>query len=354
MKRKSKTVQFQVKEPCSEKWGNMHTLPGGKFCNSCEKTVVDFTQMTDNEIIRFFEKNNQKLCGSFRPDQLNRDIKYPLPSSSLKKWTSIAAIAAGLLAWTPMTAQTGFPIENIFIIKKFQQKNNFPSQKYQLKGVVTDENGDTLIGTSIYLGNYDGTITGADGSFSLDVPIGKLSYEVTFAFIGYETQVIEFSLEDILQGKKAEVQMVEKLYGLTPIVVTHNGSRIMECITGGGSMRVIESKRKPIEEEKEEELCSISKIYPNPFVDHVNVLLRVHKEDRYLFHLYNANGQLIWAKTLDLAAGEQELRLDFLQVRMAQGIHFLRVTDGEREIQTKKIIKVNRKGEVPQILPMRH
>ncbi len=80
----------------------------------------------------------------------------------------------------------------------------------------------------------------------------------------------------------------------------------------------------------EERHQPISNIYPNPFIDHVNVLLNLEKDQPYLHHLYNMNGQLIWAKTYELSKGKQELRLDFSEVKMAQGSHFLRITGGNR------------------------
>ena len=79
-------------------------------------------------------------------------------------------------------------------------------------------------------------------------------------------------------------------------------------------------------------------------------MLDLEKDQPYLFDLYNTNGQLIWAKTYDLPRGKQELRLDYSDVRMAQGNYFLRITDGNREMQTKKIIKVNTKGEGGEVI----
>jgi hypothetical protein len=43
----------------------------GRFCNSCSKSVVDFTQMLPDEIQIFFIKNKgQKVCGRFQNKQL--------------------------------------------------------------------------------------------------------------------------------------------------------------------------------------------------------------------------------------------------------------------------------------------
>lgn len=45
----------------------------GKFCGSCAKAVIDFTKLSDNEIIRILENANGKsLCGRFDSVQLNK------------------------------------------------------------------------------------------------------------------------------------------------------------------------------------------------------------------------------------------------------------------------------------------
>jgi len=358
MTKKSKTIQFQIPAPCSESWDKMHSLPGGKFCDNCEKTVVDFSQMTDNELVRFFEKNDQQLCGRFRSDQLDKEIELPRVPTSFQKLKSIAAIAAGLLAWNTAPAQSILPQENISMVKRAKaakgdkcqlRKLNKHFSKNKLSGIVKDQNGEILIGVNILLEKNNGTVTDIDGKFELEIPSDWESFEVTFSYIGFETQVIEFDKKDVLAKKSAEVKMLEASHQLQTLeVIGHkvqHKSVIMGALTGVSMITISEEKTKPTEKEHQ----PISNIYPNPFVDHVNVLLNLGKDQLYLFHLYNTNGQLIWAKTYDLPKGKQELSLDFSDVRMAQGSYFLRITDGNREIQTKKIIKVNMKGEEVKI-----
>lgn len=368
MAKKSKTILFQVPEPCSENWNKMHSLPGGRFCDNCEKTVVDFSEMTDNELVRYFQENDHKLCGRFRPDQLDKEIELPRVPTSMQKWKSVATIAAGLLAWNSTSAQTPVPPENISIVDKTKTqkgvkskeiKNNTTFSKNKLKGIVKDEKGGTLLGANILLEKNRGTTTDIDGKFELEIPEDWESYEITFSYLGYETQVIEFDKEDVLKGKDAEVRLTEMQHNMTPIeVIGYRVPVVRGLYTTGLTVTSIDNcyfdAKEEEEIETEEEIINepISNIYPNPFVDYVNVLLELEKNQPYLFHLYNAKGQLIWAKTYDLAKGKQDLRLDFSEVKMAQGTHFLRITDGSREMQTKKIIKVNTKGEVPQILPV--
>jgi TonB-dependent SusC/RagA subfamily outer membrane receptor len=50
----------------------------GKFCGSCQKQVVDFSNMSDRQVAEFFKKpSTGSVCGRFMTDQLDRDIEIP-------------------------------------------------------------------------------------------------------------------------------------------------------------------------------------------------------------------------------------------------------------------------------------
>lgn len=54
----------------------MQPVSGGKFCKACSQVVTDFTKMTDAQLIDWMA-NHRGGCGSFRPDQLNRQLIAP-------------------------------------------------------------------------------------------------------------------------------------------------------------------------------------------------------------------------------------------------------------------------------------
>jgi hypothetical protein len=71
----SKALYIQVPKPCHENWHNMTPKEQGRYCDSCEKIVIDFTKMSDNELLNYFTKAaGQPVCGHFANDQLNRKI----------------------------------------------------------------------------------------------------------------------------------------------------------------------------------------------------------------------------------------------------------------------------------------
>jgi hypothetical protein len=66
--------QILIPNPCSENWDKMNPNKIGRHCSVCNKTVVDFTKMSDNEIKQYFLVNaSKKTCGHFYKGQLNLD-----------------------------------------------------------------------------------------------------------------------------------------------------------------------------------------------------------------------------------------------------------------------------------------
>jgi hypothetical protein len=67
-----KKMHISVENPCHEDWQKMTPETQGRFCGACEKTVVDFSEMSDAEILLYFSKPKiEKVCGRFRPEQLS-------------------------------------------------------------------------------------------------------------------------------------------------------------------------------------------------------------------------------------------------------------------------------------------
>ena len=77
-------LQLSISEPCHENWDQMTPDDNGRFCKSCRKQVVDFSSMSDEQLIAVFRKpTNGALCGRFRPEQLDRPLE---PSRKRLTW----------------------------------------------------------------------------------------------------------------------------------------------------------------------------------------------------------------------------------------------------------------------------
>lgn len=62
--------------PCNESWDGMKPDGNGRYCNACQKTVIDFTAKTEQEIIEYLQANvGKKMCGTFKTAQLLQQQK---------------------------------------------------------------------------------------------------------------------------------------------------------------------------------------------------------------------------------------------------------------------------------------
>ena len=74
----AKKIQLRIEEPCHEKWESMTPVQQGMFCGSCQKNVIDFSNMSDRQLAEFFKKpSTGSVCGRFMTEQLDRDIAIP-------------------------------------------------------------------------------------------------------------------------------------------------------------------------------------------------------------------------------------------------------------------------------------
>jgi len=99
-------------------------------------------------------------------------------------------------------------------------------QQKIITGIVSDKSGAPLAGVNIVAaGTAVGVISGADGRYSIDVPLDAKS--LTFSFIGMETQDIEI-------GTRASINvtLLESAIGLEEVVVVGYGTQKKSDITG--------------------------------------------------------------------------------------------------------------------------
>ena len=131
-----------------------------------------------------------------------------------------AVMASALVAGSPFSAFAGTGG-----VQWAQQANT-------VEGIVTDANGEPIIGASIVIkGTTNGTITDLDGKFSLPNATGTL----VISYIGYQTQEIALNGQ-----KQLKVVMKEDSEMLEEVVVVGYGSVKKESLTG--SVTVVDDK----------------------------------------------------------------------------------------------------------------
>ena len=103
MTNNNKKIVLSVPEPCSEDWNAMPEKEQGHYCSVCDKTLVNFADMSDEEITKTIEakkSKGEKVCGHFRNDQLNRPLQNVLQYS--RQYITLPVIASGAMLLSSM------------------------------------------------------------------------------------------------------------------------------------------------------------------------------------------------------------------------------------------------------------
>jgi CarboxypepD_reg-like domain len=198
----NRNVSLSISKPCSEKFGEFQKTSTGGFCNLCQKEVVDFTNMSDGEILQYFKNGQKNTCGRFRESQLKT---YPevIPS---KKKLNFNLLGAGLISFSLVsllstTNSYAQHSEQSTIMQKTQKENskqqnaNFQANNNEhiVEGIVIGEDKMPISGVAVVLkGSMIGVSTDINGKFRFPQPL-KEGNVLIFSFVGFISQEIIIS-----------------------------------------------------------------------------------------------------------------------------------------------------------------
>jgi CarboxypepD_reg-like domain len=180
------TFQISIPTPCSENWSEMTTVEQGRFCQSCQKKVFDFTQSSDREIVKAI-KNNNSLCGRFVTTQLNRELIVPKEKSSIWMATTSAVIGFLGIGTDEIMAQEKPKVEQTekVVLKGEPIVETQNDTEIIISGVVSDDRGP-LPGTRVIVKNSSINVhCDMDGKYSIRA---KERDTLVFSFIGMLTK----------------------------------------------------------------------------------------------------------------------------------------------------------------------
>lgn len=100
----------EIKKPCRENLEAMPDNDKGKFCGSCQTTVIDFTQMSPDEISAYFlNHKNEHICGTFDRNDVKTDsrIDHLLAWLHSRKLKFAAVFILGILLLSGCRSRRG-------------------------------------------------------------------------------------------------------------------------------------------------------------------------------------------------------------------------------------------------------
>lgn len=215
---------INIPEPCHEDWNKMTPNDQGRHCLACHKTVVDFTQKTDEQIIKTLKTEGQ-LCGRFKNQQLNREIVL----SRKEKNNYLSWVASGLFAFmaishqdsyaqgAPKTVQTDTTMHPEV---KGKIATSVLNEKLISGTVTTLSDGLPLPGASVIIkGTARGQQTDFDGKFKIKARVGDVLVINYVGMVASEVAVSNASQYNIEmdEGLLGDVIIVGGMISYTPV-----------------------------------------------------------------------------------------------------------------------------------------
>ncbi len=204
--------KLSIPNPCSQKWGKMKPMGEGRHCTSCDRIIVDFSNISDEELIKVL-KTGKYHCGRFSGEQLEKIYYIGEPQRQRKKyWGAIAAaIVAGMFTVSTTYSQTPQQTRRApqTLIKKGDPEKY--TEKEEVKNsitiVVLDGNSKTGL-QSVQVNLIDlgiSSSTNKEGSSILDVNHQydeKQMVTVELSIWGYKSKTIKIRLDKLLNKTK--------------------------------------------------------------------------------------------------------------------------------------------------------
>ena len=210
-----------------------------------------------------------------------------------------------------------------------------------VEGVITDKEGERLIGANICISDPDGkympygTVSDIDGAFQLMVPVTDDDLYLTFSYVGFEKKSIK--LKKIHHPLSIRLESIA--YELSVVVV--RGYRTISQI----SINVDYSfpSQQKIQPLVLATVCanSVGQMYPNPFTSELHIKLEVEQPGPAQFHLFDAAGRLVLSRTEAMHKGLQTVSFNMNSYRLPGGVYYLRVSDAAGEISTHSVVKAS-------------
>jgi hypothetical protein len=312
--------QIKIADPCHEDWNKMSPAEQGRFCGSCQKQVVDFSTMTDTEVIHHLQHATTSICARAGNDQLDRDIIAP----SVKKYTVSKywfALLAGIsLLLSKAEAQTKKPKhpKRTPLVRPDQRKR-LPGeiimgaiatmrpvgQQWTLTGVVVDEEHRPIPFASVQIGsNGWGRSADSTGHFEIELDSRPDSLKVAVSSVGYDQRDLVVYPDKNGIVDMGEIMLTQKV--LQEVVVsidpTTKGKMELRCTVSG--LTVYSQASASV---KKLTGSNEIKVLPNPVSAGTNFKVQLAPKflGEYTIQLSDMNGRILGGKKVNMTSPMQ-------------------------------------------------
>jgi len=352
----------------------------GRFCASCQKTVMDFTMKNDREVARFFEEGAQGTCGRFRPDQLNRPLHLQASNGLGARLRAWGLVMPGLLLGGWAQAQTDKPV----LLGKVACPKPAVTQVEPrimgdvvvaptapllgdtvlvetpkirtVTGIVMDkEMNEPLIGATILLqGTELGAVSNMDGRYELEIPADMQQPVLQYSYTGYFSQEVAYTgqavvnIDFLANPFEFEGQMMLGAIVVEPQEETVYAIAKRKIHQWKNKLR--QRKTKKVEQPQTVEVTLPPpapiiplpelpapalpealpvQVFPNPFTQEISVKMDCPTAEHLTLRLLDMQGQAVFSQIYEAMKGPQVLTLNITGVSLPAGQYLLEVSNGE-------------------------
>lgn len=187
-------MRLSIPTPCSQPWHKMQPAENGRFCDACQKKVVDFTEFTDKELINFFNKTNNNICGRFQHTQLDKKLVVNKCHSVKTSWLTVMLSTIAISTTVPTMASAKKALQEQSFWKT--TSNDVVSIRDTVKGRVIGRDSLPIVGASVMIQQSTiGTVTDENGNFELKIPDSLQSFttKLVISSVGYNSDTVSIN-----------------------------------------------------------------------------------------------------------------------------------------------------------------
>ena len=301
---------LQIPTPCHEDWNKMSPNQQGRHCESCYKTVVDFEMMTDQQLLNFFAKTNDNICGRFNQNQLNRALQQTKVERK-KGWQWLVASMASFFFF--VSRSNGQAMQGKVAVCKPPSTATLQRNVQSIKGVKSQS---------------------SKGSVS------RLIYtKPTLAQENKINKMGEISIGDTIRSINKS-QLKEVIVVSSPVV----RSSTISCtrFIGGAVSTISVNQIKSIDTVSTliKKILKVEgfKIFPNPASKGKAVNLTINEAGEYAVQLLDDESRLITMQQVTVY-NKKEIKLFNIPSGISSGLYYIRLVNKKNKKQfTDKLV----------------
>ena len=358
-------INLQIADPCHENWNTMTATEQGRYCQSCQKTVTDFSMMTDKEILSHLSKRDADVCGRFTVDQLDRTLigEHKKKFSWAYVWNFVIAtfltVNYASAQQTPERSKKAVTNEKTIAVTNGSAEGEFsfvlPEGIRKIEGVVMDSKTNMPIPyvTISVKGTSSKVLSDENGKFSLNVMFSSDELVIEVSSVSYVSQ--SFTISKANKGKLS-FYLDQSAEILGEVVVTGYpvvkpkldiSSLDLNQVVGLVIIREETPFTKKLDRIMDDWTAKVvgrkeMTIYPNPLTpgSSANVTVALKQTGDYTMEIIDTDGRIMHRQLVQINSTQQIISIS-TDASWSKGVYWVRMTgsDSKTVINSKLVLQ---------------